>query len=84
VCACILSAPLHHAEDEIVRLKASEEALDKLMDDYHEHIEKVRLLPRGRPFQGVVAWSGGMPCVRACGVPVERTALRLGAVLTFV
>lgn len=39
---CVRSAPLHQAEDEIVRLKASEEALDKLMDDYHEHIEKVR------------------------------------------
>jgi len=47
-CVCAVSrrvawcpAPLHQAEDEIVRLKASEEALDKLMDDYHAHIEKV-------------------------------------------
>ena len=34
-------APLHHAEDEIVRLKASEDALDKLLTDYHTHIEKL-------------------------------------------
>jgi hypothetical protein len=31
---------LHKAEDDIVRLKASEEILDKLMEDYHTHIER--------------------------------------------
>ncbi len=53
-------APLHQAEDEIVRLKASEEALDKLMSEYHSHIEKVFLYTlhqRG---------SGGRGC-RVCG-----------------
>jgi hypothetical protein len=31
---------LHRAEDEVVRLRASEEVLDKLMEDYHAHIER--------------------------------------------
>lgn len=32
--------PLNETQDEIVRLKASEEALERLMADYHAHIEK--------------------------------------------
>jgi uncharacterized coiled-coil protein SlyX len=60
-----LLAPLHHAEDEIVRLKASEEALDKLMEDYHAHIEKVSR-------EGIRMWAhwaglapcAGTPCLR--------------------
>ena len=41
---------LHSAQDDIVRLKASEEVLDKLMNDYHQHVEKVRSRSRERLF----------------------------------
>lgn len=38
---------LHRAEDDIARLKASEETLDKLLEDYHGQIEKVTLSEQG-------------------------------------